>query len=62
MRIFYSNLILFQVQDATNAKLAFLIPILTDSKEMVIHVIGEEILDTELRFSVSPNFLKMSVK
>jgi len=41
------------VQNATNAKLVFLISILVESEEMIIHVIGEEILDRELRFLVS---------
>jgi len=32
---------------------------LVDTEEMVIHVIGEEILDTELRFPVSLDFFKI---
>ncbi|KOX76378.1 cGMP-dependent 3',5'-cyclic phosphodiesterase [Melipona quadrifasciata] len=38
------------IQTATNTKLSFLIPILVKTEEMVIHVIGEKILDRELRF------------
>nr|XP_012228886.1 PREDICTED: cGMP-dependent 3',5'-cyclic phosphodiesterase-like isoform X1 [Linepithema humile] len=49
------------VQNATNAKLVFLISMLVNSKEMVIHVIGETILDTELRFPISNNVLYEAV-
>lgn len=55
------NLITFfyivQIQTATNTKLSFLIPILVKTEEMVIHVIGEKILDRELRFPVSKTYL-----
>ncbi|XP_029164528.1 cGMP-dependent 3',5'-cyclic phosphodiesterase-like isoform X1 [Nylanderia fulva] len=49
------------VQNATNAKLVFLISILVESEEMVIHVIGEEILDRELRFLIPNNVLYEAV-
>lgn len=41
------------MQDVTNARLVFLISVLVETEEMVIHVIGDEILDRELRFLVS---------
>lgn len=41
------------MQDETSAKVVFLISILSESEELIIHVIGEEILDRELRFPVS---------
>ncbi|XP_011157690.1 cGMP-dependent 3',5'-cyclic phosphodiesterase [Solenopsis invicta] len=47
------------IQDATNARLVFLISV--ESEEMVIHVIGEEILDRELRFLISNNVLYEAV-
>lgn len=46
------------MQNETNAKVVFLISILLESEEMVIHVIGEEILDRELRFPVSSLILQ----
>lgn len=49
------------VQDATNAKLVFLISVLVESEEMVIHVIGDEILDRELRFLIPNNVLYEAV-
>ncbi|XP_036149504.1 cGMP-dependent 3',5'-cyclic phosphodiesterase isoform X2 [Monomorium pharaonis] len=49
------------VQDVTNAKLVFLISVLVESEEMVIHVIGEEILDREFRFLISNNVLYEAV-
>lgn len=49
----FSILFILQVQDATNARLVFLISVLVESEEMVIHVIGDEVLDRELRFLVS---------
>ncbi|XP_034195523.1 cGMP-dependent 3',5'-cyclic phosphodiesterase isoform X1 [Osmia lignaria lignaria] len=45
------------IQNVTKAKVSFLVPILIKSEEMVIHVIGEKILDRELRFPVSNNIL-----
>ncbi|CAK9809660.1 cGMP-dependent 3',5'-cyclic phosphodiesterase [Anthophora quadrimaculata] len=50
------------IQTATNTKLSFLVPILTRSEEMVIHVIGEKILDRELRFPMSNNVLYKTVQ
>ncbi|XP_076665148.1 cGMP-dependent 3',5'-cyclic phosphodiesterase isoform X1 [Andrena cerasifolii] len=50
------------IQTATNAKVSFLVPILIKSEEMVIHVIGEKILDRELRFPVSNNVLYTTVQ
>ncbi|CAK9804566.1 cGMP-dependent 3',5'-cyclic phosphodiesterase [Anthophora plagiata] len=50
------------IQTATNMKLSFLVPILTRSEEMVIHVIGENILDRELRFPMSNNVLYKTVQ
>lgn len=52
------------MQDATNAKLVFLISLLVETEEMVIHVIGDEVLDRELRFlvSVAITFCKIKVK
>lgn len=40
-------------QIVTGAKVVFLAPILIESEEMVIHVVGEKILERELRFPVS---------
>ncbi|XP_043259478.1 cGMP-dependent 3',5'-cyclic phosphodiesterase-like isoform X2 [Colletes gigas] len=51
-----------QIQNVTNAKLSFLVPILIKSEEMVIHVIGEEILDREIRFPVLNNILYEAVQ
>ena len=48
-----SFLFLLQFQTVTGAKVAFLAPILFETEEMVIHVVGEKILDRELRFPVS---------
>ncbi|XP_060825593.1 cGMP-dependent 3',5'-cyclic phosphodiesterase-like isoform X3 [Bombus pascuorum] len=50
------------IQTATDTKLSFLIPILVESEEMVIHVIGEKILDRELRFPVSNNVLRKAIQ
>ncbi|XP_017893026.1 cGMP-dependent 3',5'-cyclic phosphodiesterase-like isoform X2 [Ceratina calcarata] len=50
------------IQTVTNSELSFLAPILTKSEEMVIHVIGEKILDRELRFPVSNNVLYKPVQ
>lgn len=50
------------IQTATNTKLCFLIPILAKSEEMIIHVIGEKILDRELRFSISNNILHKTIQ
>ncbi|CAK9825014.1 cGMP-dependent 3',5'-cyclic phosphodiesterase [Anthophora retusa] len=50
------------IQTTTNTKLSFLVPILTRSEEMVIHVIGEKILDRELRFPMSNNVLYKTVQ
>ncbi|XP_014478286.1 PREDICTED: cGMP-dependent 3',5'-cyclic phosphodiesterase-like [Dinoponera quadriceps] len=49
------------VQNETNAKVVFLISVLLESEEMVIHVIGEEILDRELRFPIKNNILHEAV-
>lgn len=49
------------VQNATGTKLAFLIAILMESQEMVVHAMGEEILDRELRFPISNNVLYEAV-
>jgi len=57
----FSILFILQVQDATKARLVFLVSVLIESEEMVIHVIGEEILDRELRFLVSV-FVKIFYK
>lgn len=48
------------MQDATNARLVFLISVLVETEEMVIHVIGDEVLDRELRFHVSAFVAKIS--
>ncbi|OAD55997.1 cGMP-dependent 3',5'-cyclic phosphodiesterase, partial [Eufriesea mexicana] len=50
------------IQTATNTELVFLVPIIVKSEEMVIHVIGEKILDRELRFPVSNNILYKTVQ
>ncbi|KOC66276.1 cGMP-dependent 3',5'-cyclic phosphodiesterase [Habropoda laboriosa] len=50
------------IQTSTNTKLSFLVPILVKSEEMVIHVIGEKILDRELRFPMSNNVLYKTVQ
>ncbi|KAK9309930.1 hypothetical protein QLX08_000567 [Tetragonisca angustula] len=50
------------IQTATNTKLSFLIPILVKTEEMVIHVIGEKILDRELRFPISNNVLYKAIQ
>ncbi|XP_076626092.1 cGMP-dependent 3',5'-cyclic phosphodiesterase [Colletes latitarsis] len=50
------------IQNVTNAKLSFLVPILIKSEEMVIHVIGEQILDREIRFPVLNNILYEAVQ
>ncbi|CAL7945385.1 unnamed protein product [Xylocopa violacea] len=50
------------IQTATNSKLSFLVPILVKSEEMVIHVIGEQILDRELRFPVLDNVLYKTIQ
>ncbi|XP_015586833.1 cGMP-dependent 3',5'-cyclic phosphodiesterase isoform X2 [Cephus cinctus] len=49
-------------QLATGAKVSFLAPILVESEEMVIHVVGEKILDRELRFPVLNHVLHRTVK
>jgi len=54
--------VFLQVQDATKARLVFLVSVLIESEEMVIHVIGEEILDRELRFLVSVFVTKIFYK
>ncbi|XP_011298663.1 cGMP-dependent 3',5'-cyclic phosphodiesterase isoform X1 [Fopius arisanus] len=41
------------IQSKTQAKLSFLAPILHETEEMVINVVGEKILDRGLRFPVS---------
>ncbi|XP_046417242.1 cGMP-dependent 3',5'-cyclic phosphodiesterase-like isoform X2 [Neodiprion virginianus] len=41
------------LQTATGSKVVFLAPILLETEEMVIHVVGEKILERELRFPVS---------
>ncbi|XP_063983080.1 cGMP-dependent 3',5'-cyclic phosphodiesterase-like isoform X3 [Diachasmimorpha longicaudata] len=41
------------IQSKTQAKLSFLAPILPETEEMVINVVGEKILDRGLRFPVS---------
>ncbi|XP_046141540.1 cGMP-dependent 3',5'-cyclic phosphodiesterase-like isoform X1 [Osmia bicornis bicornis] len=50
------------IQNVTKAKVSFLVPILIKSEEMVIHVIGEKILDRELRFPVSNNILYKTIQ
>ncbi|XP_043800382.1 cGMP-dependent 3',5'-cyclic phosphodiesterase-like isoform X2 [Apis laboriosa] len=50
------------IQTATNTKLCFLISILAKSEEMIIHVIGEKILDRELRFPISNNILHKTIQ
>ncbi|EFN85732.1 cGMP-dependent 3',5'-cyclic phosphodiesterase isoform X2 [Harpegnathos saltator] len=49
------------VQNETNAKVVFLISIPFESEEMVIYVIGEEILDRQLRFPIKNNVLYEAV-
>ncbi|XP_043476114.1 cGMP-dependent 3',5'-cyclic phosphodiesterase-like isoform X3 [Leptopilina heterotoma] len=49
-------------QNVTGAKVAFLAPILFETEEMVIHVVGEKILDRELRFPVINHALHRAVK
>ncbi|XP_076231861.1 cGMP-dependent 3',5'-cyclic phosphodiesterase [Calliopsis andreniformis] len=50
------------IQTETNTQISLLAPILIQSEEMVIHVIGENILDRELRFPVLNNVLYKSVQ
>ena len=50
------------IQNVTKAKVSFLVPILIKSEEMVIHVIGEKILDRELRFPVSNDILYKTIQ
>ncbi|XP_011883024.1 PREDICTED: cGMP-dependent 3',5'-cyclic phosphodiesterase-like [Vollenhovia emeryi] len=48
------------VQDATNARLVFLISV--EKKEMVVHVIGDKILDRQLRLLKKNSVLHKAVK
>ncbi|XP_053995936.1 cGMP-dependent 3',5'-cyclic phosphodiesterase-like isoform X1 [Hylaeus anthracinus] len=50
------------IQTETNSKLSFLVPILIESEEMVIHVIGEEILGREIRFPMLNNILYKTIQ
>ncbi|XP_076646480.1 cGMP-dependent 3',5'-cyclic phosphodiesterase [Halictus rubicundus] len=50
------------IQKAINTKLSFLVSILVKSEEMVIHVIGEQILERQLRFPVLNNILYKAVQ
>ncbi|XP_076297920.1 cGMP-dependent 3',5'-cyclic phosphodiesterase [Lasioglossum baleicum] len=50
------------LQKMTNSKVSFLVPFLVKSEEMLIHVIGEQILERQLRFPVLNNILYKTVK
>ncbi|KAL0125204.1 hypothetical protein PUN28_004382 [Cardiocondyla obscurior] len=49
------------VQEVTNTRLVFLISVLIESEEMVIHVIGDKVLDRELRFLIPNSVLYEAV-
>ncbi|TGZ38374.1 Phosphodiesterase [Temnothorax longispinosus] len=49
------------VQDVTNSRLVFLISVQVETEEMVVHVIGDEILDRELRFLIPNSVLYEAV-
>ncbi|XP_014238608.1 cGMP-dependent 3',5'-cyclic phosphodiesterase-like isoform X1 [Trichogramma pretiosum] len=49
-------------QDATGAKLSFLSPVRKETEEMVIHVLGETILQQELRFPITSQGLQRAVQ
>ncbi|KAG7203775.1 hypothetical protein KM043_013797 [Ampulex compressa] len=50
------------IQVITNAQVVFLAPILLQSEEIVIHVVGEKVLDRELRYPVLNNILYQAIK
>ncbi|KAF7998096.1 hypothetical protein HCN44_009494 [Aphidius gifuensis] len=50
------------IQNETGAKLSFLAPILQETEEIVVHVVGDEILDRGLRFSISDDILNETLK
>ncbi|XP_048505681.1 cGMP-dependent 3',5'-cyclic phosphodiesterase-like isoform X3 [Athalia rosae] len=50
------------LQSATESKVVFLAPILVETEEMVIHVVGEKILERELRFPVLNHVLHKAVR
>ncbi|XP_078052695.1 cGMP-dependent 3',5'-cyclic phosphodiesterase isoform X2 [Augochlora pura] len=50
------------IQNATHTKVTFLVLLLDKSEEMVIHVIGEKVLERELRFPVVNNILYKAIQ
>ncbi|XP_011498847.1 PREDICTED: cGMP-dependent 3',5'-cyclic phosphodiesterase-like [Ceratosolen solmsi marchali] len=48
-------------QDATGAKISFLSPVRKETEEMVIHVVGEKILEQELRFPIRSDGLQRAM-
>nr|XP_033320806.1 cGMP-dependent 3',5'-cyclic phosphodiesterase-like [Megalopta genalis] len=50
------------IQNATNTRVTFLVLLLDKSEEMVIHVIGEQILERELRFPILNNILYKAIQ
>lgn len=46
-------LILFKIKELTGAKYTFLVPLLQSNEEGVVQVVNDELLENEIRFSVS---------